>query len=72
MNNKQPQNTVRVRYAPSPTGDPHVGNIRTAIFTWLFAKNNSGKFVVRIEDTDQSRTIPGAIENILDLSLIHI
>ena len=66
MNNKQPQNTVRVRYAPSPTGDPHVGNIRTAIFTWLFAKNNSGKFVVRIEDTDQSRTIPGAIENILD------
>jgi len=57
---------VRVRYAPSPTGDPHVGNIRTAIFTWLFAKNKAGKFVVRIEDTDQSRTIPGAIENILD------
>ena len=66
MNNIKSDNTVRVRYAPSPTGDPHVGNIRTAIFTWLYAKNKSGKFVVRIEDTDQSRTIPGAIENILD------
>ena len=66
MNNMKSENTVRVRYAPSPTGDPHVGNIRTAIFTWLYAKNKSGKFVVRIEDTDQSRTIPGAIENILD------
>ncbi len=66
MNKTNSQNTVRVRYAPSPTGDPHVGNIRTAIFTWLFAKNKSGKFVVRIEDTDQSRTVPGAVENILE------
>jgi glutamyl-tRNA synthetase len=65
-NTKSNDTTVRVRYAPSPTGDPHVGNIRTAIFTWLYAKNKSGTFVVRIEDTDQSRTIQGALENILD------
>ena len=43
-NTKSNDTTVRVRYAPSPTGDPHVGNIRTAIFTWLYAKNKSGKF----------------------------
>ena len=57
---------VRVRFAPSPTGDPHVGNIRSAIFTWLFARGNSGTFIVRIEDTDQSRTVPGAVEQLLD------
>ncbi len=57
---------VRVRYAPSPTGDPHVGNIRTAIFNWLFARHHGGAFVVRIEDTDQSRKVEGALENILE------
>ena len=57
---------VRVRFAPSPTGEPHVGNIRSAIFTWLFARGNSGTFIVRIEDTDQSRTVPGAVEQLLD------
>ena len=46
---------VRVRYAPSPTGDPHIGNIRTAIFDWLMARNTGGSFVVRGEDTDQNR-----------------
>ena len=66
INNTKSNGTIRVRYAPSPTGDPHVGNIRTAIFTWLYAKNKSGKFIVRIEDTDQNRTIPGALENILN------
>ena len=66
INNTKSSGTIRVRYAPSPTGDPHVGNIRTAIFTWLYAKNKSGKFIVRIEDTDQNRTIPGALENILN------
>lgn len=57
---------VRVRYAPSPTGFPHVGNIRTALFNWLFAKHTGGKFIVRIEDTDVARTVPGSLESILD------
>ena len=49
------QNEIRVRFAPSPTGDPHLGSIRTALFNWLFAQQNNGKFILRIEDTDQSR-----------------
>ncbi len=57
---------VRVRYAPSPTGLPHVGNIRTAFFNWLFARHMGGKFIVRIEDTDVARTMPGALEGILE------
>ncbi|MBI2867923.1 MAG: glutamate--tRNA ligase [Chloroflexi bacterium] len=58
--------TVRVRYAPSPTGLPHVGNIRTALFNWLFARNKGGVFIVRIEDTDQTRKVEGAAESILE------
>ncbi|MBI2829802.1 MAG: glutamate--tRNA ligase, partial [Chloroflexi bacterium] len=58
--------TVRVRYAPSPTGLPHVGNIRTALFNWLFARHHGGSFVVRIEDTDVTRKVPGATEAILE------
>lgn len=57
---------VRVRFAPSPTGDPHVGNIRSALFNWLFARKNNGIFIVRIEDTDRARFTEGSIENILD------
>ncbi|RJO62714.1 MAG: glutamate--tRNA ligase [Dehalococcoidia bacterium] len=57
---------VRVRYAPSPTGLPHVGNIRTAFFNWLFARHMGGSFIVRIEDTDVARTVPGALEGILE------
>ena len=57
---------VRVRYAPSPTGFPHVGNIRTALFNWLFARHHGGSFIVRIEDTDVARTVEGAVEAILD------
>jgi len=57
---------VRVRYAPSPTGYPHVGNIRTALFNWLFARNYGGSFIVRIEDTDVARKTEGAVEAILD------
>ena len=57
---------VRVRYAPSPTGDPHVGNIRTALFSWLYARHTGGDFIVRIEDTDVARTVEGALESILD------
>ena len=57
---------VRVRYAPSPTGEPHVGNIRTAIFNWLFARHHGGSFVIRVEDTDQARKVEGATEELLD------
>ena len=57
---------VRVRYAPSPTGLPHIGNIRTALFNWLFARHHGGKFIVRVEDTDQARLVPGSVEGILD------
>ncbi|MBI4281974.1 MAG: glutamate--tRNA ligase [Chloroflexi bacterium] len=59
-------NRVRVRYAPSPTGEPHVGNIRTALFNWLFARHMGGTFIVRIEDTDQARRVEGAMEAILE------
>jgi len=47
---------IRVRYAPSPTGMLHVGGVRTALFNWLFARKNGGTFVLRIEDTDLSRS----------------
>ncbi len=57
--------TVRVRYAPSPTGLPHVGNIRTALFNWLFARHSGGSFMLRIEDTDVARTVEGAYEAII-------
>ncbi|MEE9325463.1 MAG: glutamate--tRNA ligase family protein, partial [Dehalococcoidia bacterium] len=57
---------VRVRYAPSPTGEPHVGNIRTALFNWLLARHTGGSFIVRIEDTDQARKVEGAVESILE------
>jgi len=57
---------IRVRFAPSPTGLPHIGNIRTALFNWLFARHHSGKFIVRVEDTDQARLVPGSIEAMLD------
>lgn len=56
---------VRVRYAPSPTGYPHLGNIRTALFNWLFARHYGGSFIIRIEDTDMTRKVDGAIQDIL-------
>ncbi|MCH7654383.1 MAG: glutamate--tRNA ligase [Chloroflexi bacterium] len=58
--------SVRVRYAPSPTGEPHVGNIRSALFNWLYARSTGGTFIVRIEDTDRARLVPGAEDAILD------
>jgi len=58
--------TVRVRFAPSPTGYPHLGNIRTALFSWLFARHNDGTFILRIEDTDVARLVEGATDMILD------
>jgi len=57
---------VRVRFAPSPTGYPHLGNIRTALFNWLFARHHGGKFILRIEDTDVARSVEGAVENITE------
>ncbi len=59
-------NGVRVRFAPSPTGGPHVGNIRTAIYDWLLARGSGGAFVIRVEDTDQGRKVEGAIDELLD------
>lgn len=58
--------TVRVRFAPSPTGQVHIGNIRAAIFNWLFARHEGGKFLLRIEDTDRERSTPEAVETLLD------
>ena len=57
---------IRVRFAPSPTGDPHLGAMRTALFNWAFAKKNNGKFILRIEDTDRNRLVPGSTENIIE------
>ncbi|GAA4280230.1 glutamate--tRNA ligase [Gaetbulibacter aestuarii] len=58
--------TVRVRFAPSPTGPLHIGGVRTALFNYLFAKKNNGTFVLRIEDTDQNRYVEGAEKYIVD------
>ena len=55
-----------LRFAPSPTGDPHVGNVRTAIFAWLYARRRGGAFFVRVEDTDQRRKTEGAVETMLE------
>ena len=57
---------VRVRFAPSPTGPLHMGGVRTALYNYLFAKKNNGTFIIRIEDTDQTRFVPGEQEYILD------
>ena len=61
-----PLNEVRVRFAPSPTGPLHMGGVRTALYNYLFAKKHKGTFIIRIEDTDQTRFVPGAQEYILD------
>lgn len=57
--------TVRTRFAPSPTGFLHVGNLRTALYAYLVAKQNGGQFILRIEDTDQKRFVEGAVEAVL-------
>jgi glutamyl-tRNA synthetase len=58
--------TVRVRFAPSPTGYLHIGGARTALFNWMFARQNGGSFILRIEDTDQKRYVPGSVENLIE------
>ena len=62
MEAKIPKGKVRTRFAPSPTGYMHVGNLRTALYTWLIARHAGGTFILRIEDTDQSRQVEGATE----------
>lgn len=57
---------IRVRFAPSPTGYVHVGSLRTALYNYLFARHHNGRLVLRIEDTDQSRYVEGAVENLLE------
>ena len=57
---------VRVRFAPSPTGPLHIGGVRTALYNYLFAKNQGGKLILRIEDTDQKRFVRGAEEYIIN------
>jgi len=57
---------IRVRFAPSPTGPLHIGGVRTALYNYLFAKRNNGTFILRIEDTDQNRFVPGAQEYIIE------
>jgi glutamyl-tRNA synthetase len=60
------KNSIRVRFAPSPTGYPHLGNIRTALFNWVFARHNKGVFILRIEDTDVARKVEGATDIIIE------
>ncbi len=57
---------VRVRFAPSPTGPLHIGGVRTALFNWLFAHHHQGQFILRLEDTDQKRSVPGSAEHIME------
>ena len=57
---------VRVRFAPSPTGPLHIGGVRTALYNYLFAKKHGGDFLLRIEDTDQTRFVPGAEKYIIE------
>ena len=62
MEARIPHSEVRTRFAPSPTGYMHVGNLRTALYTYLIARRNGGKFILRIEDTDQGRLVEGAVD----------
>ncbi len=67
--------TIRTRFAPSPTGNVHIGNIRAAIYNWLYARHTGGQFLLRIEDTDRERSTPQAVQTVLDsmdwLGLTH-
>jgi len=66
LENKIPRSGVRTRFAPSPTGYMHVGNLRTALYAYLLARREGGRFILRIEDTDQKRLVEGAVEIIYD------
>lgn len=58
--------TIRCRFAPSPTGNVHIGNMRAAIYNWLFARHTGGKFLLRMEDTDRERSTPEAVQTVMD------
>ncbi|MEY2671906.1 MAG: Glutamate--tRNA ligase, partial [Candidatus Parcubacteria bacterium] len=64
--NENTNRKIVTRFAPSPTGFMHVGNVRTALFSYLWAKRNGGTFILRIEDTDKEREVEGSIEHILE------
>ena len=61
MESRIPHGEVRTRFAPSPTGYMHVGNLRTALYTYLIARHAGGRFILRIEDTDQGRLVADAV-----------
>lgn len=63
---KRSMSDVRVRFAPSPTGEMHLGSLRTALYNYLYARKHGGQFLLRIEDTDQTRVVPGATERIVE------
>ncbi len=58
--------TPRLRFAPSPTGFQHIGGFRTALFSWLYARHTGGQFILRIEDTDETRTVEGAVDHLIE------
>lgn len=62
--------TIRTRFAPSPTGFLHIGGLRTALYAYLFAKKHNGVFLLRIEDTDQARSVPGAVESLIKMLIV--
>lgn len=70
-----PSPTIRVRFAPSPTGYVHIGSLRTALYNYLFAKKHGGEYILRLEDTDQKRFVAGSAENLLSvldaMGLVH-
>ncbi len=57
---------IRTRFAPSPTGQVHIGNMRAAIYNWLFARHEGGQFLLRVEDTDRERSTPEAVQTVMD------
>src|ERR1700687_129544 len=65
MVNSGQSKKIRTRFAPSPTGFVHIGSLRTALFSFLFARHEAGVHVLRIEDTDQNRLVEGSLENLL-------
>ena len=67
-----PCEMVRVRFAPSPTGFLHLGGLRTALFNYLLARQVGGTFIIRIEDTDQSRLVAGAVDKLLQVCYLFL
>src|SRR5436853_1063913 len=61
-----PTGKPRLRFAPSPTGFLHIGAFRTALFSWLYARHTGGQFILRIEDTDEARTVEGAVDSFIN------